>query len=71
AERLAARRAAERVEAEARAAAKAAARAEARRLAAIEAEKKAEYKRRRGCPPEVVDEYVEILRRQGAWWNGR
>ncbi|GEM_PF-3125815 len=71
AELRASRRAAERAEAEVRAAAKAAARAEARRLAAVEAEKTAEFRRRRGCPPSVVDEYVEILRRQGAWWNDR
>ena len=42
------------------------ARLEAKR---IEDEAKAEFKRRRGCPPDVADNYVELLRRQGAWWG--
>jgi hypothetical protein len=32
-------------------------------------EDRAEFKRRRGCPPHVADIYIEVLRKQGAWWE--
>ena len=37
---------------------------EARERAAMRA-----LRARRGCPARVVQEYVDVLRRQGAWWN--